>query len=145
MHNDFSANFPDENKKDNFKSLYQLYDTLKVQKQEQTSKELIYRSILNSIDTAALILERQDDDWSIFIMNDCFSNLYKVPKVAKAMWRAQSKKNGLLSSSKSRKVPPPNAVIPATTQTPTASSFFCAAVNRPERAKAIVATTSIRV
>lgn len=82
LHNDFSASFSDENKKDNFKSLYQLYDTLKVQKQEQTSKELIYRSILNSIDTAALILEKENETWSIFIMNDCFSRLFKVPKVS---------------------------------------------------------------
>ena len=82
LHDDFSAHFPEEYKKDNFNSLYLLYDTLKVQKQEQISKELIYRSILNSIDTAALILEKENDDWSIFIMNDCFSNLFKVPKVS---------------------------------------------------------------
>ncbi|MBE8725181.1 sensor histidine kinase [Flavobacterium hungaricum] len=82
LHNDFSTNFPEEHKKANFNSLYQLYDTLKVQKQEQSSKELIYRSILNSIDTAALILEKENDTWSIFIMNDCFSRLFKVPKVS---------------------------------------------------------------
>ncbi|MBL0735938.1 HAMP domain-containing histidine kinase [Flavobacterium sp. GN10] len=81
LHDDFSAHFPEEHKKDSFNSLYLLYDTLKVQKQEQTSKELIYRSILNSIDTAALILEKENEDWSIFIMNDCFSRLFKVPKV----------------------------------------------------------------
>lgn len=81
LHNDFSTHFPEEHKKGNFNSLYSLYDALKVQKQEQTSKELIYRSILNSIDTAALILEKENDTWSIFIMNDCFSNLFKVPKV----------------------------------------------------------------
>lgn len=82
LHNDFSASFADEHKKDNFKSLYQLYDALKIQKQEQTSKELIYHSILNSIDTAALILEKENETWSIFIMNDCFSRLFKVPKVS---------------------------------------------------------------
>lgn len=82
LHNDFTANFSEENKKDNFRSLYQLYDTLKVQKQDQNSKELIYRSILNGIDTAALILEKENDSWSIFIMNDCFSKLFKVPKVS---------------------------------------------------------------
>jgi nitrogen fixation/metabolism regulation signal transduction histidine kinase len=82
LKNDFTTNFPEENKKDNFKSLYLLYDTLKVQKQEQTSKELIYRSILNSIDSAALILERENEEWDIFLMNDCFSNLFKVPKVS---------------------------------------------------------------
>lgn len=82
LKNDFTTNFPEENKKDNFKSLYLLYNTLKVQKQEQTSKELIYRSILNSIDSAALILERENEEWDIFLMNDCFSNLFKVPKVS---------------------------------------------------------------
>ncbi|QLC66535.1 HAMP domain-containing histidine kinase [Flavobacterium sp. LPB0248] len=82
LHDDFSTHFPEEHKIGNFNSLYLLYDTLKVQKQEQISKELIYRSILNSIDTAALILEKENEDWSIFIMNDCFSNLFKVPKVS---------------------------------------------------------------
>ena len=82
LKNDFTTNFPEENKKDNFKNLYLLYDTLKVQKHEQTSKELIYRSILNSIDSAALILERENEEWDIFLMNDCFSNLFKVPKVS---------------------------------------------------------------
>jgi nitrogen fixation/metabolism regulation signal transduction histidine kinase len=82
LQNDFSTNFPEENKKGNFKNLYLLYDTLKVQKQEQTSKELVYRSILNSIDTATLILEKENEEWDIFLMNDCFSNLFKVPKVS---------------------------------------------------------------
>jgi nitrogen fixation/metabolism regulation signal transduction histidine kinase len=82
LQNDFTANFSEENKKGNFKNLYLLYDTLKEKQYEQTSKELIYRSILNSIDTAALILEKENDTWSIFIMNDCFSTLFKVPKVS---------------------------------------------------------------
>lgn len=82
LHDDFSAHFPEEHKRDNFNSLYLLYDRLKTQRQEQTSKEIIYRSILNSIDTAALILEKENDSWSVFIMNDCFSNLFKVPKVS---------------------------------------------------------------
>jgi len=79
---DFSTNFPEENKKDNFKNLYLLYETLKEQQQEQTSKELIYRSLLNNIDTAALILEKENDDWNVFLMNDCFSNMFKVPKIS---------------------------------------------------------------
>ncbi len=82
LQNDFSTNFPEENKKDNFKSLYLLYEYLKVQQQEQTSKEMIYRSLLNNIDTAALILEKGNEDWDIFLMNDCFSDLFKVPKVS---------------------------------------------------------------
>ncbi|WP_166922632.1 sensor histidine kinase [Flavobacterium poyangense] len=82
LKNDFSTNFPEENKKGNFSNLYLLYETLKVQKQEHTSKELVYRSILNSIDTATLILEKNNEEWDIFLMNDCFSNLFKVPKVS---------------------------------------------------------------
>lgn len=82
LKNDFTTNFPEENKKDNFKNLYLLYDTLKVQQQELTSKELIYQSILNSIDTAALILEKENEEWNIFLMNDCFSSLFKVPKIS---------------------------------------------------------------
>lgn len=82
LQNDFSTNFPDEHKKDNFKSLYLLYDTLKIEQQEQTSKELIYKSILNSIDTGTLILEKENEEWHVFLMNDCFSNLFKVPKVS---------------------------------------------------------------
>lgn len=82
LQKDFSTNFPEENKKGNFKSLYLLYDALKIQQQEQTSKELVYQSIVNSIDTGTLILEKENDEWNIFLMNDCFSNLFKVPKVS---------------------------------------------------------------
>ncbi|MFH6965679.1 sensor histidine kinase [Flavobacterium sp. FlaQc-28] len=82
LQDDFSTNFPEENKRDNFKSLYALYEALKSRHQEQTSKELIYQSLLNNIDTAAVILEKEDEDWKIFLMNDCFSRLFKVPKVS---------------------------------------------------------------
>ena len=82
LQKDFSTHFPEENKKGNFKSLYLLYDALKMQQQEQTSKELVYQSILNSIDTGTLILEKENEEWNIFLMNDCFSNLFKVPKVS---------------------------------------------------------------
>lgn len=81
LQNDYSTNFPDEQKKGSFKNLSLLYDTLKDKQQEQTSKELIYRSILNNIDTATLILEKDNTDWNIFLMNDCFSSLFAVPKV----------------------------------------------------------------
>ena len=82
LQKDFSTNFPEENKKDNFKNLYLLYEALKLQQQDQTSKEIVYQSILNSIDTAALILEKEDEEWNIFLMNDCFSSLFKVPKIS---------------------------------------------------------------
>lgn len=82
LQNDFSSNFPKEQKTDNFKNLFLLYDKLRFQRQEQTSKERIYQSILNNIDTATLILEKEGEDWNLFLMNDCFSNLFKVPKVS---------------------------------------------------------------
>ena len=82
LQDDFSTNFPEENKRDNFKSLYALYEALKSRHQEQTSKELIYQSLLNNIDTAAVILEKEDEDWKIFLMFVCFSRLFKVPKVS---------------------------------------------------------------
>jgi nitrogen fixation/metabolism regulation signal transduction histidine kinase len=82
LQNDFTTNFAEENKKDNFESLYLLYDALKTRQQEQTSKELVYQSILNSIDTGALILEKDEEEWNVFLMNDCFSGLFKVPKVS---------------------------------------------------------------
>ncbi|MFQ6603343.1 sensor histidine kinase [Flavobacterium sp. C3NV] len=82
LQKDFSTNFPPVYKEQKFSNLYLLYNTLKYQQQEQTSKELVYQSILNNIDTATLILEKENDDWSIFLMNDCFSSLFKVPKVS---------------------------------------------------------------
>jgi len=82
LQKDFSTNFPSEYKEQKFSNLYLLYNTLKYQQQEQTSKELVYQSILNNIDTATLILEKENEDWSIFLMNDCFSSLFKVPKVS---------------------------------------------------------------
>jgi len=82
LQKDFSTNFPQEKKEQKFSNLYLLYNTLKYQQQEQTSKEMVYHSILNNIDTATLILEKENEDWSIFLMNDCFSGLFKVPKVS---------------------------------------------------------------
>ncbi|KFF16366.1 sensor histidine kinase [Flavobacterium hydatis] len=82
LQNDYSTNFPEEQRKGSFKNLSILYDTLKEKQQEQKSKELIYRSILNNIDTAILILEKENDNWNIFLMNDCFSTTFSVPKVS---------------------------------------------------------------
>lgn len=84
LQNDFTTNFSEENKNNNFKDLYLLYDALQVRQQEQTSKELVYQSILNNIDTAIVILEKEKEQtqWNVFLMNDCFSSLFKVPKVS---------------------------------------------------------------
>ncbi|MDD5149825.1 MAG: histidine kinase, partial [Flavobacterium sp.] len=82
LQNDFSTSFPDQYKKGDFKNLYLLYDTLKEKQHEQSAKDLVYHSILNNIDTSVLILEKEADNWNIFLMNDCFSSLFSVPKVS---------------------------------------------------------------
>lgn len=80
LHDDFSSNFPENLRKGNYSSLYQLYETLKKKQFEQASREQVYTSILNNVDTAILILSKTGNDWQIFLMNDYFSALFGVPK-----------------------------------------------------------------
>jgi len=79
LHNDFSSNFPAHLKRGNYHNLFLLYETLKAKQFEQASREQVYTSILNNIDTAVLILKKTDSDWAIFLMNDYFSTLFNVP------------------------------------------------------------------
>lgn len=83
LNNDFSADFSKHTSFENYKTLFKLYDSLKVKQNEQVSKDLVYRSILNNIETGVLILEKENEDWGIFLMNDYFSNHFQVPKVSK--------------------------------------------------------------
>jgi two-component system nitrogen regulation sensor histidine kinase NtrY len=80
LHDDFSSNFPENLRKGNYENLYQLYETLKNRQFEQISREQVYTSILNNIDTAIVILKKGETDWDIFLMNDYFSVLFGVPK-----------------------------------------------------------------
>jgi len=80
LHNDYSSNFPQHLKTGNYSNLYLLYDTLKTKQFDQASREQVYTSILNNIDTAVIILKKADGDWDIFLMNDYFSTLFGVPK-----------------------------------------------------------------
>ena len=83
LSNDFSADFSKHSSFENYQSLFKLYDTLKVKQNEQVSKELVYRSILNNIETGVLILQKDQNDWNIFLLNDYFSKHFQVPKVSK--------------------------------------------------------------
>jgi len=83
LNNDFSADFTKHNSFGNYKSLFKLYAHLKVRQDEQVSKDMVYRAILNNIETGVLILERQEADWDIFLMNDYFSDHFQTPKVSK--------------------------------------------------------------
>lgn len=83
LQNDFSSDFSKHKFNKNYHDLFHLYDTLKNKQNEQISRDIIYRSILNNIETGIIILQKQDNDWNIFLMNDYFSTHFNVPKVSK--------------------------------------------------------------
>ena len=83
LNNDFSADFTKLSSFENYKNLFTLYDKLKNAQNEHVSKDIVYRSILNNIETGVLILEKNETDWDIFLMNDYFSEHFVVPKVSK--------------------------------------------------------------
>lgn len=80
LHEDFSSNFPENLRQGNYQNLYILYETLKKKQYEQISREQVFMSILNNVDTAILILKKESGQWGIFLMNDYFSALFGVPK-----------------------------------------------------------------
>jgi nitrogen fixation/metabolism regulation signal transduction histidine kinase len=83
LQNDFSADFSQHKSYHNYASLFQLYGKLKEKQHEQLSKDLIYRSILNNIETGIIILQKESEEWNLFLMNDYFSKHFEVPKVSK--------------------------------------------------------------
>ncbi|KGO91847.1 sensor histidine kinase [Flavobacterium subsaxonicum] len=83
LNNDFSADFSRHTSLENYKSLFKLYNHLKVKQDDQVSKDMVYRSILNNIETGVLILEKTETDWDVFLMNDYFSDHFQTPKVSK--------------------------------------------------------------
>ena len=83
LQNDFTSDFTKHKFNKSYNDLFQLYDTLKNKQNEQVSKDIIYRSILNNIETGIIILQKQDTDWDIFLMNEYFSKQFNVPKVSK--------------------------------------------------------------
>lgn len=83
LQNDFTSNFAKYKSYQNYSALFKLYETLKRKGNEQVSKDIVYRSILNNIETGIIILQKEETDWSIFLMNDFFSKHFDVPKVSK--------------------------------------------------------------
>ncbi|MFB9079182.1 PAS domain-containing sensor histidine kinase [Flavobacterium procerum] len=81
IQNDFSSDFSKHKSSQN--DLFELYDILKNKQNEQVSKDIIYTSILNNIETGIIILQKQESDWNIFLMNDYFSTHFNVPKFSK--------------------------------------------------------------
>ncbi|OUL63898.1 PAS domain-containing sensor histidine kinase [Flavobacterium sp. AJR] len=83
LQNDFSSDFSKHKFNKNYDDLFTLYDTLKNNQKEQVSRDIIYRSILNNIETGIFILQKDGDEWNIFLMNDYFSKYFDVPKISK--------------------------------------------------------------
>lgn len=81
LQNDFSSDFSKLRQQERYKSLLTLYEFLKDKQNEEQSRETIYRSLLNALDTGILILSKENSEWRIFLMNDFFSSHFKVPKV----------------------------------------------------------------
>ncbi|RZJ68600.1 MAG: GHKL domain-containing protein [Flavobacterium sp.] len=80
LHEDFSSELPENYKSGNYANLYQLYQTTRTRQFEMSSRELVFTSILDNVDTAILILKKDGKGRSIFMMNDYFSKLFGVPK-----------------------------------------------------------------
>lgn len=83
LNKDFSSDFSKHSSFENYKNLFKLYDNLKIKENDAVSRDQIYRSILNSIETGVIILQKEENDWNIFMMNDYFSKHFMVPKVSK--------------------------------------------------------------
>jgi two-component system nitrogen regulation sensor histidine kinase NtrY len=83
LQDDFSSDFSKHKFNSTYNELFILYETLKNKQNEQVTRDIIYRSILNNIESGVVILQRQESDWSIFLMNDYFSSHFNVPKVSK--------------------------------------------------------------
>ncbi|WP_264524251.1 sensor histidine kinase [Flavobacterium sp. N502536] len=83
LQNDFGSDFSQHKYNKNYHELFLLYDTLKSKQNEQISKDIVYRSILNNIETGIVILQKEEKEWDIFLMNDYFSSHFSVPKVSK--------------------------------------------------------------
>lgn len=83
LQNDFSSDFSKHKFNSTYNELFTLYETLKNSQNEQVTRDIIYRSILNNIESGVIILQKQEADWNIFLMNDYFSSHFNVPKVSK--------------------------------------------------------------
>ena len=83
LQDDFSSDFSKHKFNNTYNELFTLYETLKNKQNEQVTRDIIYRSILNNIESGIIILQKQENDWSIFLMNDYFSSHFNVPKVSK--------------------------------------------------------------
>lgn len=83
LQNDFTTDYSKHKSYSNYINLFQLYENHKNKQNEEVSKDIVYRSILNNIETGIIILQKESDDWNVFLMNDYFCRHFNVPKVSK--------------------------------------------------------------
>jgi two-component system nitrogen regulation sensor histidine kinase NtrY len=83
LRNDFTADYSKHKSYNNHPDLFHLYENLKNKQNDEVSKDIVYRSILNTIESGIIILQKEENDWNIFLMNDYFSKHFQVPKVSK--------------------------------------------------------------
>ena len=83
LNNDFTSDFSKLSTNANYTAIYQLYEKLKNKENDTFSKDIVYSSILNNIESGILILEKNESDWTVFLMNNYFSKHFMVPKVTK--------------------------------------------------------------
>ncbi len=81
LHNDYSAGFPQQYQVGAYQNLYKLYNRQKNIQFSEVSREMVYQSIFNNVDTGILILKTVGDERRIFLMNDYFSRYFGVPRV----------------------------------------------------------------
>lgn len=80
LHEDFSSDLPENYQSGNYANLYTLYETMRKRQHELSSRDFVFTSILDNVDTAILILKKSEDGWAVFLMNDYFSRLFGAPK-----------------------------------------------------------------
>ncbi|SMP30796.1 sensor histidine kinase [Flavobacterium hercynium] len=83
LQNDFTTDYSKHKSYNNYVNLFQLYENHKNKQNEEVSKDIVYRSILNNIETGIVILQKENNDWNVFLMNDYFCSHFNVPKVSK--------------------------------------------------------------
>lgn len=83
LQNDFTADYSKHKLYTKYGGLFQLYEKQKNKDKEEESRDIVYRSILNNIQTGIIILKKQESEWGIFLMNDYFSRHFDVPQVSK--------------------------------------------------------------
>jgi nitrogen fixation/metabolism regulation signal transduction histidine kinase len=81
IYDDYSLKTNKEQSNETLANLQRLYHKLQEQQQQNDVRELVYLNILNNIETGIIILEKKEEQWNIFFINDYFSNLFDIPKI----------------------------------------------------------------